>query len=503
MQTRKDRWQEDLFVASPLSSLIPDDHLFRRVDRVLDLSWLHEELRECYSQERGRPSIDPEAALRLMLAGFFEGIVHDRKLMRRAQTDLAFRWFAGYAVHEPLPEHSSLTRIRQRWGVERFKRIFVKTVEACIQAGLVDGQTVHIDASLIRANVSWKSISAQHVEQVVKANPANEEATADEKAAADEGTSADDEAPRRGRGRKSKAPKTKKVSKSDPEASLATSRSDYPLQPCYKQHTAVDDRAGVIVDVAVTTGEASEGQHLLPQLERIESLTGVPVKRSTADTGYAHGTNYERLEQRKTEAVIPPPRGARRPKRIPARRFKYDAHHQLVRCPAGKTLERKGRLEDPGGWRYTARACDCARCPLRAHCFSPKARVRTVVIPDGYEARLRARRRKERGWDEATRDWYDRHRWRAEGAHGEAKTQHGLSRAVRRGTDNVAIQAYLTAAVMNLKRLARALPLPQGALVAPTAPARVLRRLLNDARHLWRRALSSEPVSRLVLDLAA
>ncbi|MDX9973621.1 MAG: transposase, partial [FCB group bacterium] len=118
MQTRKDRRQEDLFVASPLSSLIPDDHLFRRIDTVLDLSWLHEEVREYYSQERGRPSIDPEAALRLMLAGFFEGIVHDRKLMRRAQTDLAFRWFAGYGLHERLPEHSSLTRIRQRWGAE-------------------------------------------------------------------------------------------------------------------------------------------------------------------------------------------------------------------------------------------------------------------------------------------------------------------------------------------------------------------------------------------------
>jgi transposase len=502
MQTRKDRWQEDLFVASPLSSLIPDDHLFRRVDKVLDFSWLHEELRECYSQERGRPSIDPEAALRLMLAGFFEGIVHDRKLLRRAQTDLSFRWFAGYALHERLPEHSSLTRIRQRWGAERFRRIFEKTVEACMAAGLVNGQTVHIDASLIRANVSWKSITAHHVEQVVKANPADEEAAGNE-ASVDEEASADEEAPRRGRGRKPKAPKTKKVSKSDPEASLATSRSDYPLQPCYKQHTAVDDRAGVIVDVAVTTGEASEGQHLLPQLERVEALTGVAVERVTADAGYAHGTNYERLEQRKTEAVIPPPRGARRPKRIPARRFKYDARHQLVRCPAGKTLECKGRVENPGGWRYAARACDCAGCPLRLRCFSPSARVRTVVIPDGYEARLRARRRKERGWDEATREWYDRHRWRAEGAHGEAKTHHGLSRAVRRGTDNVAIQVYLTAAVMNLSRLARALTRPIGALLPTIVLPWPLGRLLNDGIRLGRLAIANTAPNRVLLRPAA
>lgn len=492
MQTRKDRWQDDLFVAGPLSSLIPENHLLKRVDKVLDLSWLHEEVRGCYCQDNGRPSIDPESALRLMLAGFFEGIVHDRKLMERAQTDLAFRWFAGFALHERVPDHSSLTRIRRRWGAEQFKRIFVKTVEACMGAGLVNGQTVHVDASLIRADVSWKSITTQHAEQVLEANADDEPAASDE-----------EEPPRRGRGRAAKAPKDKKVSTTDPDASLATSRSDHPLQPCYKQHTAVDDRAGVVVDVAVTTGEANEGLELLGQLERVEALTGRHVERVTADAGYAHGLNYERLEKRKTDAVIPPQRPPRRPKRIPARRFKYDARHRLVRCPAGKILERKGRTAHPDGWRYAARACDCKACPLRTRCFSESAHARTVVLADGYEARLRALRRKERGWDEETRAWYDRHRWRAEGAHGEAKTQHGLARAVRRGKDNVAIQVYLTAAVMNLARLARALTPSPGALVPKTAPEGLLARLRNALGRLGRRALANTALSGTILCPAA
>jgi transposase len=109
---------------------------------------------ESYCSDNGRPSIDPEAALRLMLAGFFAGIVHDRKLMREAQVNLAMRWFAGYRLHEELPNHSSLTRIRQRWGEERFKRIFQRTVAACIKAGLVDGETVHVDATLMRARTT-------------------------------------------------------------------------------------------------------------------------------------------------------------------------------------------------------------------------------------------------------------------------------------------------------------------------------------------------------------
>jgi hypothetical protein len=94
---------------------------------VLDLSWLRGEVADLYSADKGRPGIDPEAALRLMLAGFLVGIVHDRRLMREAQVNLAIRWFTGYALHEVLPDHSSLTRIRQRWGVERFRQIFERT----------------------------------------------------------------------------------------------------------------------------------------------------------------------------------------------------------------------------------------------------------------------------------------------------------------------------------------------------------------------------------------
>ena len=113
---RQDRWQEDLFVAGPLRGLVPDDHILKRVHAVLDLSWLRDDIRGCYCEDNGRPSIDPESAVRLMLAGFFQGIVHDRKLMREAQVNLAIRWFAGYRLDETLPNHSSLTRLRPRPG---------------------------------------------------------------------------------------------------------------------------------------------------------------------------------------------------------------------------------------------------------------------------------------------------------------------------------------------------------------------------------------------------
>jgi transposase len=96
----QDRWQDDLFVVGSLRELIPEDHLLRRIDKQLDLGWLRDDVANCYCEDNGRPSIDPEAAVRLMLAGFVAGIVHDRKLMREAQVNLAIRWFAGYRLHD-------------------------------------------------------------------------------------------------------------------------------------------------------------------------------------------------------------------------------------------------------------------------------------------------------------------------------------------------------------------------------------------------------------------
>ncbi|HOX40185.1 MAG TPA: transposase, partial [Candidatus Brocadiia bacterium] len=161
------------------------------------------------------------------------------------------------------------------------------------------------------------------------------------------------------------------------------------------------------------------------------------------------------LEALEVEAIIPPQRegGRKENPRMPLRRFKYDARHGVVTCPQGKRLVRSGRNKAHGGWRYKARAADCAGCPLRERCVPPSSRSRVVMITHGYESLLRARRRRS-AWTGREKELYARHRWRAEGAHAEAKTRHGLKRAARRGLDNVAIQAYLTAVAMNLKRLA-------------------------------------------------
>jgi len=433
MLGRKERRQGELFfVAGSMEGLIPEDYILKKVDRVLDVGWLREEVRELYCEDNGRPSIDPESALRLMLAGFLLGIVHDRELMREARLHMGIRWFGGYGLDEALPDHSSLTRIRQRWGEEKFLKIFGRTVKECVEAGLVKGDLTHLDATLVRADVSWESLVERHVKKVRSEN-------------GDEGgDDGGDDGPKGGR---------KKVSRTDTEATMATSRKDVRLEPSYKQHTAVDDEHGVIVDVEVTTGEENEGKQLKSRLERVEKRTGKKMKAVTCDAAYAHSENYRELEERGIEAVIPPQKEPKKGRTIPLSCFKYDGRNKIVKCLRGKVL--RPSRENEKGTIYRAHAADCRNCPLRGKCVPKTAKVRVVLILRGYEALLRARR-KHRDWDEETRRMYRRHRWRVEGIHGEAKERHGMRRAVRRGLWNVSIQAYLAAAAMNLKRLAAA-----------------------------------------------
>src|SRR5262249_56784753 len=123
-------------VAMSLEELVPRDHFYRHLDRVLDLSFVRDLVKDRYAVA-GRPSIDPAIFFRLQLVMFFEGIRSERLLMRTVADRLSVRWFLGYNLDEPLPDHSSLTRIRARYGLAVFRRFFEAIVEQCQQAGLV------------------------------------------------------------------------------------------------------------------------------------------------------------------------------------------------------------------------------------------------------------------------------------------------------------------------------------------------------------------------------
>ena len=203
-----------------------------------------------------------------MLVGFLLGFAHDRRPMREAQADIAIRRFIGCGLDERLPDHSSLTRIRRRRGEARFRKIFRRTVSACVDAGIAKGEVVHVDATLIRADAGWKSMVDRHADAAASGN-------------------GDAAAGERGKADARPADKRKKAGKTDGDASLATSRKGQRPEPCFKQHTAVDDENGVVLDVAVTTGEAGEGDMIpdFDSLTRFQRRFGFPGRCAQGDSG--------------------------------------------------------------------------------------------------------------------------------------------------------------------------------------------------------------------------
>lgn len=468
--------QESLFIPGRLSDFIPDDHILKRVNLVMGFSWVDEIVKDAYNERQGRPCVEPERALRLMVCGFLHGITQDRKLMREAQVNIAYRWFCGYELDESVPDHSSLTRIRQRWGVARFRKIFEKVVSACVEAGLVGGDVLHCDGSLIRADVSWGSLVSTYVEKVAEDNPATEDSEPQEDSGVDESRKGSSEPIVKAK--KSKG-KVKKVSRTDPECSMATSNKRQHLEPTYKQHTCVDDKAGVIVDVEVTTGEVSESHELMNQIDRVTDTLGKKPAAVTADKGYASGTNYEELEAHGITAVIPPQKQSRPKGSMPLRRFSYDSLNNIVRCPAGKILTCRNRNEH--GWFFRAASSDCASCRFKNSCVPESAKSRSILIVDGYCSLVRARREKAQGWDDEKLRLYNRHRNQVEGVHGEQKTEHGLRRAARRGLWNVQIQSYLSAAAVDIKRMAH-----HGTKTTGRPLGLIYRALNCHLRDIWR-----------------
>ena len=148
-----------------LEALVPADHFYRRLDAALDRSCTREWVQRC-DAERGRPSLDPVVFCKLERIAFFAGLRSERQLVATASLNLAHRWYLGYRLDEPLPDHSTLSKIRRRLGLPIFRRFFEYVVELCQQAGLVWGQELLADATKVRANASLDSL-APRLKEVV------------------------------------------------------------------------------------------------------------------------------------------------------------------------------------------------------------------------------------------------------------------------------------------------------------------------------------------------
>ena len=151
-------FDEPMFIYKRLAEFVPKDHLLRKVKKVIDLTFVRESVKELYSRDMGRPSIDPIVAVKIWLIGYLYGISSERRLIEDIKVNLAYRWFIGYTLEEEIPEHSSLSKIRDRFGLEKFQEIFDEVIRQCKEKGLITGDHLNVDATLVRADASIESM---------------------------------------------------------------------------------------------------------------------------------------------------------------------------------------------------------------------------------------------------------------------------------------------------------------------------------------------------------
>jgi transposase len=468
-----------------LETLVPRNHFYRHLEATFDLSFVREWVVGYYAAG-GRPSIDPVIFFKLQLIMFFEGIRSERKLIETASLHLAHRWYLGYHLDEPLPDHSSLTRIRQRLGVPVFRRFFEQVVDLCDQAGLVWGKELFFDATKVRANAALDSLVPrlhlvvdEHLEALFAQDgdeptaPACQEVAGRSVADPEErvpgvvypafptaaGTLPDGQAgrwdlleqcrldPERPRLGSYQRLSDLRVSTTDPDATPMRA-SGQRAALGYHDHYVVDGgKARIILYPLVTPADVMENEPMQDLLWRVIFRWQLRPERIVADTTYGTIENIRTLEDAGIRAYVPLADWDRTDYYGPSQ-FCYEAEQDAYRCPHGQLLRRHGVKHTLEVVMYQAEATTCNRCPLKAACTASDQgrQVRRSFYADyldrvrAYHATAAYRKamRKRKVWPEPL--------------FGEAKQWHGLRQFRLRGLPNVNIEGLWIATGQNLKR---------------------------------------------------
>jgi transposase len=458
MMGRQDRDQGQLFYEFSLDEMIPTDHLLRRINvfAAAVLADLHHQLKAFYS-DIGRPSVDPELMIRMLLVGYCYGIRHERRLCQEVALHLAYRWFCKLDLDDKVPHHStfSVNRLGRFRESEILRHIFERVVAACMAAGLVKGEGFAVDASVMEANASryhgkapdeldWSD--AQRQKRAVAEYLAGLEAEARAQEDGVSGGSGSDGRPTTTPDRK--PPKV--ISPSDP-CSAWTAKANKRVQFGYGLNYLIDLEHAIIVDVEPTPARTyDEVESTKAMLDRTERCFSLKPKRLAADTAYGTGRFLGWLVARGIAPHIPVRDASERDDGTFSRSdFRWDRRRGVYICPNNKVLHTTGTVYDGTLLRYRASKFDCDACPFKMRCC-PNTSARHVPRDLQEDARDVARRLTGTKRFLKSRD----ERKRVEMRFAHLKAHHGFERMRLRGLSGARDEFHLAAIVQNLKTMA-------------------------------------------------
>ncbi len=429
---------ESLFYYFRLEDQVPESHLLRLVDQHINFSFVREQLKDSYS-ETGRPSIDPELLLRILLIGYLYGISSERKLVEELRMHLAWRWFTGLGFNQEIPHHSTFSKNRHGRFLESklFGHLFERIVAQCLEVGLVRGDKLSVDGTFVEANASKESrIPREQLAEAAQVNQTVREWLAELEAQnpVEEPTHSQD-----------------KVSTTDPDSTYAT-KGGTPARMGYYNNYLVDNHSCIIVGVQATGARISEESRAAEEM--ITRFTGWQSKTPqsiAADASYGNGELLQWLMDRQITPYMPT-RDAVARTRSPffgPDRFTYQPESNSYLCPAGQQLNYGGRNDRNRAFAYIGTRPKCGPCPLKPQCT--RGAFRFLAIHMNEAARQRARDL----WNTPEYEHAQRQRKKVEALFAELKGRIGLHRLRLRRLKFVQEQCFLAATAQNIKRLVR------------------------------------------------
>jgi transposase len=428
---------ESLFYYFRLEEQIPADHLLRIIDGHVDFRFVREQLKDFYSST-GRPSIDPEVLLRLLLIGYLYGITSERRLMDEVRMHLAYRWFTRLGFDQEVPDHSTFSKNRhgrfRQSGV--FRRVFEEIVRRCLEAGFVEGRNVAVDGTLVGANASQQSrVPRERLVEAAKLSRTVQEYLAELE---QHNPVADSE------GMKLQ----EKVSTTDPDATWALKSG--PAVLSYYDNYLVDTTSRVILPVHATPALFSQETLAARRMVEHVGQFGIQPQNLAADKAYGSGEFLAWLLARNIQPHIPViDRRHQTQGHFTRDHFRYEPKENAYYCPEGKPLHYRGQRRSSGGDLYRSTEAQCRGCPQKQSCTAGPYRRLFVHWQESARQTVRSLA----GTPDYKRS--QRERYKVEALFAELKQQIKLRKARLRRLWNVAEQFYLAATAQNLKRLVR------------------------------------------------
>jgi transposase len=427
-----------------IESLVPDDHLLRKIDRAIDLEFIRERVRHLYCEDNGRPALDPVVLFKLLFIGYLFGIRSERQLMREVQCNAAYRWYLRLRLTDKVPDASTLSQNRRRRfrDSDIYQRLFDEVVELAMKRGLVEGKVLYTDATHLKANANKNKFDVVRVEVKPQEYLAQLEQAIEEDRAA-EG--------KRELKAKASALTTKEIkqSRTDQDAGYMV-REGKPKGFFYLDHRTVDAKHAIITDTHATPATVHDSVPYLGRLDRQRERFGFRVQAVGLDAGYATTAIAKGLEERGIYGVTGYRQANHGEGLFRKRKFHYDAQLDVYMCPNGQLLSY--RTTNREGYRqYHSNAAQCRECPLRQQCTRSRNMVKVVTRHVWQAARERVDSHR---LEPPGKKIYKRRKETVERSFADAKQLHGHRYARMRGLTNVREQCLLAATAQNLKKIA-------------------------------------------------